>query len=209
MNSTLRKAIEEAKRHDVPAATIKTTLKKLTDQPDLKKVHRHIYEGRLYGKLYLLIVVYSENLQTTRCQLGPPFRKHNFVSNNSKALFTERGVIAAVARADVRTDHFEDDCLNDAIECDAEEIDVIDIDQRLVTFYCEPNDLPKVVQKLGSCGYTINDSERVFIWDGPGLKLNDAEAKDYETFKGKMVEYVEGFDIIYDNVDDTNDDEIA
>lgn len=202
INPVLKSAIDEAINRNVPASTIKTVLKKLSETPDTSKVHRHLYEGRLFGKVFLVIAVYTENLAQTRAQLGSPFKKHGFSINNTKHLFTERGVIEASVRPEIRDDHFEDDCLNDAVECGAEDVEVHDVAQRQVTFYCEPNEFASVKQKLIKCGYKIIDSECVFFWESPTVKLTEEETKNYQQFKERLSQGVDGFDTVYDNVED-------
>lgn len=205
-NPLLKSTIDEAMKRDVPASTIKTALKKLSEATDTSKVHRHLWEGRLYGKLFIVLAVYTDNLGLARNQLAVPFKKHNFLHNNTKHMFTERGVIAALARPEVRTDHFEDDCLNDAIECGAEDIEVGDVAERQVTFYCEPNEFVRVKQKLSSSGYKIVDAECVFFWEAPTAALSEDETKNYDQFKERLVQGVDGFDTIYDNLDDDGDE---
>lgn len=122
-------------------------------------------------------------------------------------MFTERGVIDALARPEVRIDHFDDDCETDAIECGAEEFEVHDAAQRQVTFYCDPKDFVLVKQKLTKCGYKIVDGECVFIWEKAKVKLTDAETKNYQQFKERLQNGIDGFDTIYDNVDDGEDED--
>lgn len=121
-------------------------------------------------------------------------------------MFVERGVIDALARPDILIEHIEDDCLTDAIESGAEDVEIHDAAQRQVTFYCEPNEFLKVKQKLTSCGYKIVDSECAFIWEAPKVKLREDEAKNYQQFKERLQQLVDGFDIVYDNHDDDDDD---
>lgn len=206
MNTTLKNAIEHALYRNVPQSSIKATLKKLSEAPDSSKMHRHIYGGRLYGKVFLVIAVYTDNLALAQNQLSHPFKKHNFFANDSKNMFTERGIIDALAPPEVRIDHFEDDCETDAIECGAEEVEVHDVAQRQVTFYCDPKEFIIVKQKLTKCGYKIVDAECVFIWEKPKVKLTDAEAKNYQQFKERLQNGLDGFDTIYDNVDDGDDE---
>lgn len=186
----------------MPQSTIKTTLKKLSETPDASKIQRHLFEGRLYGKVFLVIPIYTENLPLARNQMATPFKKHHFTTNNTKHMFNERGVIHAIARPDVRIDHFEDDCLSDAVEVGAEDVEIHDVAERQVTFYCEPNEFVKVKQKLTSSGYKIVDADCHFIWEAPTVKLNADEAKNYEQFKERLQTGVDGFEVIYDNVDD-------
>lgn len=206
LNPQLKSAIDAANDRDVPQSTIKAVLKKLSEAPDTSAVNRHLFEGRLYGKLFLIISVYTDNLALSRNQLAVPIKKHHFMLNNTKHMFTERGVIAALARPEVRADHFEDDCLNDAIECGAEDIEVHDVAQRQVAFLCEPIEFVKVKQKLTSCGYKIVEADCVFNFDGPTVKLSEEEVKNYDFFKERLQQGLDGFDTIYDNLAEDDDE---
>lgn len=137
--------------------------------------------------------------------MATPFRKHLAETTNTKRLFIERGVCNVIARDDISKDNFEDECLNDAIECDAEDIEVFNVDERQVTFFCEPRDFLKVRQKLTAAGHNIQHSELVFFPNTQLVQLNDAELTDYNKFKERLAT-IEGFDEIYDNLDDDNDD---
>lgn len=194
--------MNEALRQNVPKATILAGLKKLSQESDKSKIQRHIYDVKLYNKLFLIIAVYTDNLALTKNQLAYPFKKHKVDIKGTRHAFTERGVINAIARPEVRADHFEDDCLNDAIECGAEEIEVHDAEQKQVTFLCDPNDFIKVKTKLTALNYQIEHSECVFI-PKPNImvRLNSNEIHDYKLFLGRLQE-VEGLDEIYDNIED-------
>lgn len=201
LNTTLRNAIDEALRRDVPQNTIQATLKKYAQTPDTTKLHRHLYEGRLYHKVFAIIAIYTENLQLTRNQIAAALKKHKFVSDGTKNLFTERGVIDAIARPEIRSDNIEDDCLEDAIECGAEDIEVHDANEKQITFYCEPQEILRVKHKLSSLGHHIVNAECIFIPKSALVTLTESEAENYEIFKEKL-RAVDGFDEIYDNIDD-------
>lgn len=201
----LRSAIEEAKRRDVPNTTIKNYLKKLSESKDKSNFQRHLFEGRLYKKLSFIASIYTDNLPHIRIQMATPYKKHLVENTNTKRLFVERGVCNVIARDGIKKDNFEDECLNDAIECGAEDIEVFDVDERLVTFFCEPRDFLKVRQKLTAAGHKIEHSELVFFPTIQLVQLSAAELTDYNKFKERLTS-IEGFDEIYDNLEDAQDD---
>lgn len=186
--------------------TIKTTLKRLSETPDTSKLHRHLFEGRLYSKLFLVIAVYTENLALTRNQLANIFKKHKFETNTTKHLFNEQGVIGALVKPTINMDSIEDECLNDAVESGAEDIEVHDAKERQVTFFCDPNEIVKVKQKLSSLGHEIVHSECVFEPKIPAANLSEAEIANYDLFKEKLRSMVDGFDEIYANLDEEDEE---
>lgn len=200
-NNTLKNAIDEAIRRGVTMSTIKITMKKSSESVDTSKLHRHLFEGRLYNKLFIIIAVYTDNLALTRNQIAAPFRKHRLEANNTKHCFEERGLISAIARPDINTEQFDEECLNDAVECGAEDVEIYDVAERQVTFICDANDIVSVKQKLTKAGHKIAAAECVFEPKVPTVSLSAAELENYESFKQKLETLVEGFDEIYDNLE--------
>ncbi|XP_055322468.1 probable transcriptional regulatory protein Dtur_1615 [Sitodiplosis mosellana] len=204
LNTTLRNAIEEAQRRDVPKATIQNLLKKLVDTKDKTAFQRHLFEGKLYKKLYVVIAICTDNLAHTKIQIATVFRKHLVDAINTKRLFVERGVVNVIARDGISPENIEDECLSDAIECGAEDIEVFNAVERQVTFFCEPREFLRVRQKLSTAGYKIEHSEVEFFPNVQLVQLTEGELNDYNKFKTKL-ENIDGFDEVYDNLDD--DDE--
>lgn len=164
-----------------------------------------MFEGRLYKKVYFIAVVYTDNLPHIRIQMATPFKRHFAETLNAKRLFIERGVFNVIARDGINVDNFEDECLNDAIECGAEDIEVFDAAEKKVTFFCEPREFLSVKHKLSIAGHNIEHSECAFIPNTNLIQLNDTELADYKKFKARVMD-VEGFDEIYDNVENDDDD---
>lgn len=201
INTALSKAIEEAISHQVPKSSIDNALKRIKEGPDLSKYHRHIFEMKMFGKVYVLIAIYTDNLQRVRCEIGPALKKHRTEESKTRHLFTERGVFHAIAPPANAGDQFEDLCTDDAIDSGAEDVEIYDAVERQVTFYCEPRDFAKVGQKLRQKEYRIEHSECEFTPNVPSVTLNSDEEKSYNIFKDK-IRAAEGFDEIYDNVEE-------
>lgn len=199
-------AINEAIRLHVPKSTILSNLKKIAQEADKSKMFRHIFDAKLYNKLFVIIAVFTDNLGLTRSQLSYVLKRHKAEMKGVRTAFTERGIIDATARPEIRADHFEDDCLNDAIECGAEEVEVHDSAERQVTFLCSTRDLTSVKTKLTALNYQIEHSECVFI-PNPNVmvRLNSNELHDYKLFRERL-DTVEGFDEIYDNVEEDDEE---
>lgn len=200
----LKGAVEEAKRRDIPKVTIQNFLKKLSDDKDKTVYQRHLFEGKLYKKLFFIVTIYTDNVSRSKIHIATPFKKHLVeAANNTKRLFTERGIINAIARDGIGMDNFDDECLNDALECGAEDIEVGDVTKKQVTFLCNANEFLKVRQKLTAAGHQIEHSECAFFPNTNLAQLNDSELADYKKFKDRLL-LIDGFDNIYDNLE--NDD---
>lgn len=206
LNPRLHYAIEEAKRRDVPRATIQGFLKKLSETKDKSTFQRHLFEGRLYKKLYFIATVFTDTLPHARIQMATPYKKHLAENINAKRVFIERGVFDVITRDNINMDKFEDECLNDAIECEAEDVEVFDAAQRKVTFFCDARDFLKVRHKLSLAGHQIERSELVFIPNTNLVRLSDTEMADYKKFKTRLDDIV-GFDDIFDNLENDDDDD--
>lgn len=207
INSTLRNAIDEARRRDVPQATIQGFLKKLSETKDKTQLQRHLFEGRIYKKLNFIAAIYTDKLPHVKVQMATIYRKHLIENISVKRYFIERGVFHVVARDGIDVNNFEDECLTDAIECGAEDIEVFDATERKVTFYCDPREFLRVRNKLTTAGYAIEHSECLFL---PNVncslvQLTEGELKDYTKVKERL-EQIEGFDEIYENLEDVDDD---
>lgn len=205
LNPVLRTAISEALKRDVPKSTITNLLKKFEDTKDKNAYQRLIFEGRIHKKIFFVAIVYTDKVPHARHQMTYPYKKHLVDASSTKRLFDERGVINAIARSGINADNFESDCLGDAIECGAEDIEVHSVAERQVTFLCGPRDLMEVRKKLATAGYQIEDSDCIFFPNTHLVELNDAEAADYKKFKERLT-LVDGFEEIYDNLkeDDEN-----
>lgn len=188
-------------------ATIQGFLKKLTETKDKSQLQRHLFEGRVYKKLNFIASIYTDKLAHVKVQMATIYRKHLIESANVKRLFDERGVLHVIARDGIDVNNFEDECTADAIECGAEDIEVFDANERKVTFFCDPREFLRVRNKLVVAGYTIEHSECSFVprTNCSLAQLNESELKDYNKIKDKLTQ-IEGFDEIYDNFEDDDDE---
>lgn len=75
MNATLRSLIDEAKRKNMPAATIQNTLKKYSD-PNAIKLTKYYFDLRALGKVYMVILLYTENLPATKQNMQGVLKKY-------------------------------------------------------------------------------------------------------------------------------------
>lgn len=135
MNTTLRQAIEEAVRRNMPQHTIQGILKKSDPTASAGKLKRHQIEGRILNKVFFVCVLYSDKYVTDRMQIATLFRKCGVTACDTRHLFTEKGFIncvmaTAVEDAPLTEAQLVEMATDAAIECGAEEVEVIDHRQR-------------------------------------------------------------------------------
>lgn len=203
-NSILRSTIDIALKYNVPRATIQSALKKMKECPDEANMRRHVFECRLYQKVFVVFTYYTINLGTTRVPLGTAFRKHNAELIKIRHMFEEKGYVDALVPPRVNESNIEDDCTTDAIECGASDVHVHNAAERQVTFYCEPNAVVGVRQNLEKLGYQIENSDISF--DAHKLvRISKKEKLDYDKFMERL-RAIEGFDDVFDNIESDGED---
>lgn len=173
----------------MPAHTIQGILKKAAVTPaDSPKLKRYVIEARVLNKVFMVMVMYTDKYAGDRMVISTLFRKGGATTCDTRHMFTEKGFVDAIATeaiagSDVGPAELEEICTEHAIECEAEELDVLNAEKRhmmvilmgfsglgsdLLMFFpfqfiCDPLDMDKVRQKLAALGYSIENAEHVFI----------------------------------------------
>jgi transcriptional/translational regulatory protein YebC/TACO1 len=199
LNSKLAAAIEEAKNRDMPLATINKNIEKYKNQQvELKQLQMEV---KCCNRIFLIANFYTENLVILKSNFNTIFRKEaKSVQSNAKHLFDEIGIIQiSLPNTDIKTpEAFEDKITEDAIECDAQEVEECDFASKNATLICNPLHLYKVKSDLTKRGYVIEYSEITFVPHNT-IELTDEERKHYESLL-KRIGTLEGLDKVYDNV---------
>lgn len=200
-NSTLRSIIEEALRKKMPNTTIQNTLKKYSE-PNAIKLTKFFYDLRVLGKVYMVCALYTENVTKTKQDILAIIKKFSGTQTEARPMFDEQGVIEVVVppeMASLDEAALEEKCTDDAIECGAEEVEVVDFTNKLATFICNANELNRVRSQLEKLGYVIESNEHVLLPKNP-ISLTGPELEKLELLKSKL-KTVEGVQEIFDNVD--------
>lgn len=98
------------------------------------KLKRHFVEARVLNKVFMVCVLYTDRFSGDRMTIATLFRKGGAVPMDVRHMFTVKGVLEAVAPTTEEID-LNEQCTMDAIECGAEELEVLDADQRRVLVY--------------------------------------------------------------------------
>lgn len=201
LNSKLAGLIDEALRKNMPGNTINTIIKKLKDNPvQLKK---QFYELKLMNKVFLNVEFYVENQQILKNNINTAVRKEkrSALSVNN-AMFNHYGLIqASIPKGEFKSlEEFEEKVTEDAIECNAIDVEEVDFPTRTAVITCEPDHIHRVKTSLIKLGYDIDlYEEDVFVPHNP-VTLNDEEKAIYDSLI-KRLSIIEGFEKVYDNVE--------
>lgn len=199
MNSYLRTVIDQATKKNMPMSTINNQIKKFNASD--AQLKRYFLEFKAQNRLFFVCEAYTENLAMFKQNMNTVLRKSGGSFADVKHLFEEAGLVIVTkpdATAAIASE-FEDKLTEDAIECDAQEVEDVDFVSKSATFVCRPIDVEKVKRGLLALGYTIETAEHVFS-PLQTVKTTETEEKAFEYIKTKMSQ-IEGFENLYSNVE--------
>lgn len=127
LNTTLRIAVEEALKRNMPNSTIQGVLKKCTTQS--AKLKRHTLEIRYGLKVFIVAVLYTDNLAGSKMLLAPILKKSASSYSDTRHMFYEKGIIEVIGNEKLdpkTTNELEEIATDHAIESGAEELEIID-----------------------------------------------------------------------------------
>lgn len=123
----------------MPNHTIQGILRKANAATAANKLRRHFVEARVLNKVFMVCVLYTDKFAGDRMVIASLFKKCAAVPMDVRHMFTEKGVLEAVApplleaaAAAEGEAELEERCTVDAIECGAEELELLDVGQRRV-----------------------------------------------------------------------------
>ncbi|XP_059608457.1 translational activator of cytochrome c oxidase 1 [Phlebotomus argentipes] len=206
VNSLLKHTIDAAVKKQVPMATIQTSIKKASSQGATYK--RYVLEVKaVASKVYVMLVLYTDNVALAKANLQTVMKKTGSSYAELKHLFTETGIIVAVAQ-DTPAERLLEDATDHAILVGAEEVDVLDEKERLVHFTCSPAELLRIRKELEELKYEVESAEHVYIPHNY-VQLNEAEKVAYQHFRTRLNNTVDCIDEIFDNIEENEDQEIS
>ncbi|KAK9874249.1 hypothetical protein WA026_002604 [Henosepilachna vigintioctopunctata] len=154
-NIKLEHVIEQAKRVNMPAATIQSVLK--STQTDKSQCKSYILEIKGPGNCFLLCEVFTSSIHHLKQSIATILRKNSskFCDGIANNIFEEKGIIEAEIQLDSlkNKEQILEKATDDAIEAGAEE--VTDIGDNVLQFICGSTNLKLVTQCLEKSGYNI------------------------------------------------------
>ncbi|XP_046743394.1 probable transcriptional regulatory protein PERMA_0079 [Diprion similis] len=157
-NSRLAQIIETAKKAAMPAATINNVLKTATAAKTLTTHGRVDLRGP--SGAVILVEYACDNAIQFKMSINTLLRKFGWSTTDPGVahLFDYKGVITTEIQGDLglATDH--------AIQVDAEDVQEVEHnDIKEYKFYCEPNVLFNVKQRLLDMNYKVKSAEALYI----------------------------------------------
>lgn len=118
----------------MPNATIQGVLKKCATQSI--KLKQHILEIRHGFKVFMVVVLYTENLANSKMFMAPLIKKSGSSFADTQHMFFDKGIVEVVGNDKLETktsDELEEIATEHAIECGAEELEIIDANTKHLT----------------------------------------------------------------------------
>lgn len=201
MNSQLKTVIDQAISKDMPMSTIERNIKKFNanDAP----LKREFVDIKTMNKIFIVVELFSDNLARVKMDMNTIVRKTKSQGTSLtdiRHLFEEMGIIAIGSKKDYpSSSDFEEQLMEDAINCDAQEVENIDFESKTATLLCKPRDIERIKRMLLNLDYIVDDAQHVFV-PHTYIQLTDDEKKSYDFFVQKL-KAVDGVENHFDNVD--------
>ncbi|KAJ8981949.1 hypothetical protein NQ317_002121 [Molorchus minor] len=179
LNTKLEQVIGQAKRVNMPAATLQSILKSCQD--DKSQAKSHILDIKGPGSCFIICEVFTSHLHQLRMSMATILRKHQskFADGSGMHLFQEKGFIEAVPPegAPIREEELLEKATEDAIETGAEDVKIIE--ENLVQFLCGKSNLKHLVEGLENVNYQVRSASVEYI----PVKVQSLSDSDLELCK--------------------------
>ncbi|XP_074097862.1 putative transcriptional regulatory protein Teth514_1449 [Cotesia typhae] len=149
-NPRLSSILDEAKKKNIPIATLHGVLEKL--EKSKTKSQTEFVDFRGPGGAYFIVKILSHNVVGAKMMLNTLFKKMKCKSIEGKSkgtLFEHLGCII--------TEHKDtlDSATEDAIAVGADDVEEFEADGKFYRFVCDPSVLPKVKNQLEAREYSV------------------------------------------------------
>ncbi|CRL06175.1 CLUMA_CG019041, isoform A [Clunio marinus] len=201
LNSNLKSVVQMALKGNMPMSTINNNIKKFNAND--AKLEKHFLEIKITTRLFMICELYTDSMVNVKPLINVAMRKAGgkSVYADIKHAFDEVAYVQATKKDETikSASDFEDKLTEDAIECDAEEVEDIDFEQMSATFICLPRDIEKVKKNLMAKGYSIDHSDHIFI-PVQVFTPTEQEKKVYDKLK-HLLNQIDGVENLFDNVE--------
>lgn len=180
MNPSLRLAIDNAKKDNVPNGNIEKAIKRGTgEDKDAAQIEEVTYEGYGPGSTAVIVECLTDNKNRTYTNIRTIFNKQGGNLGNSGSvawMFDRKGIIILKDGSD--------EAELAAIDAGAEDIERED---GLMEVYCDPSQLTEVTDKLKMAGYEAEQAE-VQLVPNQTVKVED------ESTAKKILNFMDALD---------------
>lgn len=182
-------------------ASIERNIKKFNaNDAQLKK---EFLDMKTMSRIFIVLELFSDNITRVKMDLNTIVRKTKAMGTaltDTRHMFEEIGIVSISTKKEFSSSaEFEDQLMEDAINCDAQEVENIDFESKTASFICQPRDIERVKRTLLNSTYVVEDAQHIFVPQNT-IQLNEDEKKNYEVFVQKLMT-IEGVDNHFDNVD--------
>lgn len=175
-NLKLEQVIEQAKRSNMPVATIQNVLK--STQNDKTQCKVHLLDIRGPGGCSILCEVYTASLHQLRQNIATILKKHGSKYSEGAGLhnFEEKGIIEVELNENSKSEKdIVEQATEHAIETGAEDVTMIG---NILEFTCDPRTLLKVSKDLEKFSYNVVSSSVEYI----PIKLLNISDTNYQLY---------------------------
>ncbi|XP_018335889.1 translational activator of cytochrome c oxidase 1-like isoform X2 [Agrilus planipennis] len=179
-NIKLAHVVEQAKRVNMPVATIQNIIKSTQKDKDQSKTYLIGVKGP--GKSIILCEAFTSSLPSLKIQMATILKKNNgkFLDGNFSHLFIQK-----------------ENATDDALECEADDVEIVE-ETNCLRFLCDPNHLDKVQKSLATKGYKIRSASIEYL-PQKLVELTDSEIDQCSILLEKL-ENMENIVKVYDNI---------
>ncbi|MEM7646138.1 MAG: YebC/PmpR family DNA-binding transcriptional regulator [Pseudomonadota bacterium] len=179
-NSRLRLAINSARAESVPKDTIERAIKKGTGQlDDGKVIEECLYEGYGPHQVGVLVECQTDNRARTAPDIRFIFKKHN-------GQMGEQGSVAwmfdRVGLVEGNAPEKEFDPEEEAIEAGANEVEKVEGEENLFSFWTDAAEVDNVQKALGDRGWEIKTAELSYKAKNKTADLTEEQIKETYEF---------------------------
>ncbi len=180
-NSRLRLAINSARAESVPKDTIERAIKKGTGQlDDGKIIEECLYEGYGPHQVGVLVECQTDNRARTAPDVRYIFKKHQGQMGEQGSvawMFDRVGLVEGEAPSGKDLDAEEE-----AIEAGANEVEKVEGEDALFSFYTDPDELDNVQKSLQDRGWDIKTCELSYQAKNKTVDLTEEQKQEVYEF---------------------------
>ncbi|CAH1382714.1 hypothetical protein MTP99_006695 [Tenebrio molitor] len=161
-NSKLENVLEQARRANMPVATIQSVIKSCENDKSNSKPH--LLELKGPGGCIILCEVFTNNLHTLKQNISTLLKKHNgkYSDGGGIHLFDQKGIVLAEVDESKSTEEVLELATDHAIEAGAEDVKRQEPEGTL-QFICGATNLKKVVTGLEKFSYKITSASVDYV----------------------------------------------
>ncbi|XP_078053749.1 translational activator of cytochrome c oxidase 1 [Augochlora pura] len=193
-NSKLAQLVDQAKKANMPAATLDAFFARLKNSKQNAK--KELLLIHCPGGAILVLHALTDNIVRLKLELSAKIKRHNskFVDQVALRLFDSASYITTV-----KEDCNVNQAMDDAIRINAQDVEEIkEENETLFQFKCNFGTATSSALQLSKLGYSIVDTEDLCIAEN-AVQMKEDDLSNYNKLKEKLL-VVQGIEKIDDNV---------